>query len=51
MINDIYDYIESGFKVFGLHGASGGLCNCGDVECKAILAPNYEQLAKRAELV
>jgi len=37
MINDIYDYIESGFKIFGLHGASGGVCNCGDVECKAIL--------------
>lgn len=37
MINDIFDYIESGFKVFGLHGASGGVCNCGDVECTAIL--------------
>ena len=37
MINEIYDYIESGFKIFGLHGASGGVCNCGDVECKAIL--------------
>lgn len=37
MINDIYDYIESGFKIFGLHGASGGVCNCGDVECTAIL--------------
>jgi len=37
MINEIYDYIESGFKVFGLHGASGGACNCGDVECTAIL--------------
>ncbi len=37
MINEIYDYIESGFKLFGLHGATGGLCNCGDVECEAIL--------------
>jgi len=37
MINDIYDYIESGFKIFGLHGASGGVCNCGDAECTAIL--------------
>jgi len=37
MINEIYDYIESGFKIFGLHGASGGACNCGDVECTAIL--------------
>ena len=37
MISEIYDYIDAGFKVFGLHGSSGGLCNCGDVECKAIL--------------
>lgn len=37
MINDIYDYIESGFKIFGLHGSTGGACNCGDVECTAIL--------------
>ena len=37
MINDIFDYIDAGFKVFGLHGSSGGLCKCGDVECKAIL--------------
>lgn len=37
MINEIYDYIESGFKVFGLHGATGGACNCGDAECTAIL--------------
>ena len=37
MINEIYDYIESGFKLFGLHGATGGACNCDDVECTAIL--------------
>jgi hypothetical protein len=37
MISEIYDYIEAGFKVFGLHGSTGGACNCGDVECKAIL--------------
>ena len=37
MISEIYDYIEAGFKVFGLHGATGGACNCGDVECEAIL--------------
>lgn len=37
MINDIFDYIEAGFKVFGLHGTTNGLCNCGDVECTAIL--------------
>jgi len=37
MISEIYDYIESGFKVFGLHGSTGGVCNCGDVQCEAIL--------------
>jgi len=37
MINDIFDYIEAGFKVFGLHGTTNGLCNCGDAECTAIL--------------
>lgn len=37
MINEIYDYIDAGFKVFGLHGSSNGLCNCGDADCKAIL--------------
>jgi len=37
MISELYDYIDAGFKVFGLHGSSGGLCNCGDVECTAIL--------------
>ena len=37
MISEIYDYIESGFKVFGLHGSTGGSCNCGDSECEAIL--------------
>ena len=37
MINDIFDYIEAGFKVFGLHGTTNGLCNCGDSECTAIL--------------
>jgi len=37
MISELYDYIDAGFKVFGLHGSRGGVCNCGDVECKAIL--------------
>ena len=35
MINDIYDYIESGFKIFGLHGKANGVCGCGDVDCTA----------------
>lgn len=37
MISEIYDYIEAGFKVFGLHGAKGGACNCGNADCEAIL--------------
>ena len=37
MISEIYDYIEAGFRVFGLHGAQGGVCGCGDTECKAVL--------------
>lgn len=37
MISEIFDYIEAGFKVFGLHGASGGACNCGNPKCDAIL--------------
>ena len=35
MINDIYDYIDAGFKVFGLHGKANGVCGCGDVDCTA----------------
>ena len=35
---NIYDYIESGFKVFGLHGvAAKGVCGCGNPDCEAIL--------------
>ena len=31
-----YDYIDSGFKVFGLHGADkDGVCGCGNEECQA----------------
>ena len=37
MINDIFDYIDAGFRVFGLHGVTNGLCNCGNAECDAIL--------------
>lgn len=37
MINEIYDYLEAGFRVFGVHGASQGICGCGNPECKALL--------------
>jgi len=31
-----YDFIESGYKIFGLYGAdSSGFCECGDKDCKA----------------
>lgn len=35
---NIYDYIESGFKVFGLYGVDAkGVCGCGNPDCEAIL--------------
>lgn len=36
MINNIYDYIEAGFRVFGVYGAKGGRCECDDSDCKAL---------------
>jgi hypothetical protein len=30
-----YDYIDAGFRVFGLHNIVDGKCSCGDQECKA----------------
>lgn len=33
-----YDYIEAGFRVFGLHGMDKKVrCECGDPECEALL--------------
>lgn len=29
------DYYEAGFKIFGLHGVTRGLCDCGNAECTA----------------
>ena len=37
MINEIHDYIEAGFRVFGIHGAHQGACDCGNPKCEAIL--------------
>ena len=31
------DFIENDIVIFGLYGAVGGLCDCGDAECKAVL--------------
>lgn len=33
---DIYDYVEANFKVIGIHEVIGGMCGCGDPECKAV---------------
>jgi len=32
---DHRDYQDAGFKVFGLHGATNGICNCGQLDCDA----------------
>lgn len=29
------DYYEAGFKIFGLHGVTKGVCDCGNPECEA----------------
>lgn len=34
-MNNIYDYLEAGFKIFGIHGATDGKCNCGNENCEA----------------
>jgi len=31
------EYYEAGFRVFGLHGTTKGLCDCGNPECEALL--------------
>ena len=41
-----YDFIDAGVRVFGLYGASGGVCGCGNPECKALykhpIASNWQ---------
>lgn len=33
-----YDYWDAGFRIFGVHGVnSEGNCECGDVECQALM--------------
>lgn len=29
------DYYDAGFKIFGLHGVTKGICDCGSQECEA----------------
>lgn len=33
---NLQDYIDAGFKVFGIHGVERGVCGCGDPDCKAL---------------
>lgn len=35
-MNQIYDYLESGFRIFGLHKIEQGKCACDNEECTAI---------------
>lgn len=35
-MNEIYDYLEAGFRIFGLHKIERGKCACEDPECTAI---------------
>lgn len=35
MINELFDYLEAGFRVFGIHGVKNGVCGCEDPECEA----------------
>lgn len=36
MINELFDYLEAGFRVFGIHGVKNGVCGCEDPECEAL---------------
>ena len=41
-----YDFIDAGIKIFGLYGAKGDLCDCGNPDCKALfkhpIASNWQ---------
>ena len=36
MIDLFRDYLEAGFRVFGLHGVTQGICDCGNPDCAAL---------------
>ena len=36
MIPEIHDYMDAGFRVFGIHDVKDGKCGCGDPDCKAL---------------
>jgi len=36
MIDTYQDYLEAGFKIFGLHTVRNGICTCGNPDCKAL---------------
>lgn len=36
-MSEIYDYVEAGFRVFGIHGVDDkGACECGNPKCEAL---------------
>lgn len=35
-MNQVYDYLEAGFRIFGLHKIERGQCACDNEECEAI---------------
>ena len=35
-MNQIYDYLEAGFRIFGLHKIEQGQCSCEKDDCEAI---------------
>ena len=35
-MNEIYDYLEAGFRIFGLHKIDRGQCACENEDCEAI---------------
>jgi hypothetical protein len=52
--NIAYDFIEAGYRIFGLQGAdSNGLCLCGNPECKAAfkhpVASNWQHTPEWSE--
>lgn len=36
MIDTYQDYLEAGFKIFGLHTVKNGLCSCENPDCQAL---------------
>lgn len=35
-MSNVWDYHEAGFRVFGIHGVTDGVCECGNQDCAAL---------------